>query len=980
MEEKDIQQSLNQDELKALSRNDDYLPAYAWISGAIWRVVKGVVLWIVCFILDIFKALWNACIVVYKLFTKGLIAVWKALKSIGHKFRFNDWAGRLNFVVFGTSSFTHKRYLNGALYLIFEIVYVVCFFVFGTGCIYDLGSLGEVDASYDDPVLGRVPPDNSLLIMIYAVLWLLSIFLFFFIWRKSIDSGYKNYRIDHFDDFNRRSEVSKPYSDLIDSDIAKNNLYNYSTKELKERYADVYAKLSEKAKTDEKTGLPDQTDLKYFNYVLDSTISYRRDFHLKLQKLEAKKSKLEAKIDRIVNDATTNDKIAALKEANDSTYTTFVEARESLSKVSDEIAAMPAESRNTRAEELKTAKKLFSKAQFKKIVASNKYVAAKQKKQDKIDKLEEKLRLVDTSIEDMLKNNLSFSTIDSVDNQSKYGKFNVYYKVLAKTDTDLIFYRNYKDLVDAYEQGLATYQSANEDNLRARDELTQQTKAKIEEVNKQFDGIENRRASILGEGDNEKRILKETIASVNADGSLSDDEKKAKIAEAKAVCAYNLKTVKGKVLSLPSKKEVKKSRKEDLSNVVRAYKRDFKGLKTDYTAEEYALYCAANKMIVDHGVEFKFAYSMVKKYVAEKRLSEQEVAAKVEELSKYRGDYVASKPTKFDGAPRTVKEQISSLLDENFHMALLFLPILGVLFFTIMPLALSILVAFTNYDTDHNLMAQGFNWVGLENWARLFRGSGSTLMDLLSGTIIWTFVWAICATFSCYFLGIIFALMINKEGIKFKKVFRFCFMLSIAVPSFVTLMAVALLLKNDIGAVANLYFDITGSKLNFAASTGSSDSDVLRTKVLIILINLWHGVPYTILQTSGILMNIPRDLYESSKIDGAGTVTQFTKITLPYIFFVTGPSLIQTFIGNINNFGVIYFLTGGGPAGKTAVANAPGQTDLLVTYIYKLVVTNSTREYGLASVIGIIVFVICAFVSIVMYNRSSAISREDQFQ
>ena len=149
---------------------------------------------------------------------------------------------------------------------------------------------------------------------------------------------------------------------------------------------------------------------------------------------------------------------------------------------------------------------------------------------------------------------------------------------------------------------------------------------------------------------------------------------------------------------------------------------------------------------------------------------------------------------------------------------------------------------------------------------------------------------------------------------------------------------------------------------------------------LIIVINLWHGVPYTILQTSGILMNIPRDLYESSKIDGAGTVTQFTKITMPYIFFVTGPSLIQTFIGNINNFGVIYFLTGGGPAASTPISNAPGQTDLLITYIYDLVVTAQFRDYGLASVIGIIVFVICAFISIVMYNRSSAISREDQFQ
>lgn len=979
MEEKDIQQTLNQDELKSLSRHDDFLPAYAWVSNAIWRVVKGIVVWVALFIVDIFKALWNACLVVYNLCTKGFVSLWKALKSLGHKFRYNDVYGRLNFVLFGVSNIARKRYVNGISMLLFEIAYIVLFVIYGTGCIYDIGSLGEIDKSYN---IGAqvIPPDNSLLILIYGVLWLMSIFLFLYIWKVSINSGYKNYRIAHFDDFNRRCEVSRPYSDLIDRDIVENNLYTYKTKELKARYADVYAKLAEKALIDEKTGQPSKMDVQYFNYVLDSTIVYRRDYHIDLAKLNAKKAKYEAKIDAVANDATVNDKIAALSEVNDLAYKAFVDARESLSRITDEIAALPADRRDSKAEELKAAKKAFSKAQFKKIYTSDRYVNAKQSKQNKIDKLEEKLRLVESKIEDMHKNDLPFSTIDSVRNQTKYGKFNVYYRTLAATDSELTFYRNYAEFVSAYETGLNSFQKANEDNLAARDVLGKETRKKLDAINAQFDGIEARRSSIIADRTNEKKILKDTIASVNADSSLSAEEKKAKIAEAKAVCAYNLKTIKGKILALPSKKEVKKTRKEDITNVNHGYKRDFKGLKADYTAEEYALYSAANAMIVNHGLEFKYAYAMAKKYIAEKRMSEEEVAAKVTELEEGRKDYVAANPTKFDGAPRTLKEQLSSLLDENFHVSLLFLPILGVLFFTIMPLALSILVAFTNYDSQHNLQNEGFNWIGWGNWNKLFSGTGGTLMDLLSGTVVWTFIWAICATFSCYFLGIIFALMINKEGIKFKKVFRFCFMISIAVPSFISLMAIGILLKNNYGAVANLYQDLTGHALNFAAATGSTKADVNRTKALIIVINLWHGVPYTILQTSGILMNIPRDLYESSKIDGAGTVTQFTKITMPYIFFVTGPSLIQTFIGNINNFGVIYFLTGGGPAASTPISNAPGQTDLLITYIYDLVVTAQFRDYGLASVIGIIVFVICAFISIVMYNRSSAISREDQFQ
>ena len=81
--------------------------------------------------------------------------------------------------------------------------------------------------------------------------------------------------------------------------------------------------------------------------------------------------------------------------------------------------------------------------------------------------------------------------------------------------------------------------------------------------------------------------------------------------------------------------------------------------------------------------------------------------------------------------------------------------------------------------------------------------------------------------------------------------------------------------------------------------------------------------------TSGILMNIPSDLYESARIDGAGPIAQFTKITLPYMLFVTGPYLITQFIGNINNFNVIFFLTGGDPSAQLPGVQY-GKTDILV--------------------------------------------------
>ena len=245
-------------------------------------------------------------------------------------------------------------------------------------------------------------------------------------------------------------------------------------------------------------------------------------------------------------------------------------------------------------------------------------------------------------------------------------------------------------------------------------------------------------------------------------------------------------------------------------------------------------------------------------------------------------------------------------------------------------------------------------------------------------TFLWTFIWAIFATFTNYFLGIVVALMINKDGIKLKKLWRTLFVLTIAVPQFISLSTIAKMLQTGgMGVLNNIYESSTGVSLGFAESI---KNDALITKIIIIVVNIWVGIPYTILSTTGILMNIPKDLYESSRIDGAGPGTQFFKITMPYILFVTGPSLITNFIGNFNNFGVIFFLTGGAPKRVGTSAIAPGYTDLFITYIYTLVTGDTYKYYNVASALGIIIFIVCSFISIIMYNKTGAVAKEDQFQ
>ena len=73
-------------------------------------------------------------------------------------------------------------------------------------------------------------------------------------------------------------------------------------------------------------------------------------------------------------------------------------------------------------------------------------------------------------------------------------------------------------------------------------------------------------------------------------------------------------------------------------------------------------------------------------------------------------------------------------------------------------------------------------------------------------------------------------------------------------------------------------------------------TDKTLARICVVVINMWIGIPYTMLNFSGVLMNIPSDLYESAELDGAGPFRRFTSITLPYMIFVTAPATITTFV------------------------------------------------------------------------------------
>ena len=338
------------------------------------------------------------------------------------------------------------------------------------------------------------------------------------------------------------------------------------------------------------------------------------------------------------------------------------------------------------------------------------------------------------------------------------------------------------------------------------------------------------------------------------------------------------------------------------------------------------------------------------------------------------------------------KDDLKSLLDDQFHKTLLTPSLLGILMFTVLPMIFMILIAFTNYSDVMgttgmlNGTSQLYQWVGFKNLAELLNFGEGGVGVAFGELLVWTLIWSVCATFTNYFLGMMVAIMINKKGIKLKKFWRTVLVMTIAIPQFVSLLYISKMFDFNGFIGSYLYKSIPFIRdYLLAHNTNTLWGVPEAARIMIIVINIWIGIPYVMLMATGILMNIPADLYESARIDGANGYQQFTKITLPYMLFVTGPYLLTSFVGNLNNFNVIFLLSGGGPTNydmniPSLEGLVPGHTDLLITWLFKLSTgSGAGARYYLASALGILIFLVVAVLSLIVYNVIPSTKNEEDF-
>jgi len=249
--------------------------------------------------------------------------------------------------------------------------------------------------------------------------------------------------------------------------------------------------------------------------------------------------------------------------------------------------------------------------------------------------------------------------------------------------------------------------------------------------------------------------------------------------------------------------------------------------------------------------------------------------------------------------------------------------------------------------------------VGFDNFVRAVT-DGDLAVPLLQVTL-WTFAFAILTVLTSFGLGLLFAMIYNDPRVRGRKILRTLFILPYAFPAFMSALLWRGMLNSEFGVVNDLFF--FGADINWLG-------DPWLARLSILFVNLWLSYPYWFLVCTGALQAMPSETLEAATIDGAGRLRQFRSIILPLLLVSTAPLAIASFAFNFNNFTIIYMLTGGGPNFQNS-STGLGGTDILISAIYQISgVAGGTADYGLASALSIIVFIVIGVISALAFRQT----------
>ena len=456
------------------------------------------------------------------------------------------------------------------MYIVFQVAYIALFAIFGVSSIAGLRYLGTIESTEDpdcfdfcEIVLG----DNSIMILIYGLLWVLSIFIFLYVWNRSIENGYLNYHLS-------------------------GSLLQYRYERIDKKNIEFSKKLDEEATEAYNKGI----SLKEFKD------SHKEEVKVYLSNID---DKLEADYTRYLIEGTFAHSYKHLKEMNKQEKTL-----EKLISKKEEIA-----------------KKRELSREAKVIERDQKLNAYQGNDSDQIDKINSIVEIYDNNtmlrvanadkkinkqkhvMHEITKRYSSYVEMQHTKNNDKYGKFNNYYKCIAKLDTQLLVYKNFDLFKDAYNSNLNKHEEINKFNANEAVRLFEEMNAKINATKEKFVKIRERRAAFNLELEQIKENYQNEVKEIKKSNAYNKEEL---LLEAKSKL-IDLTTITNRKLNdLPTEKMVDALEKEEIRESKDSYARDKKYLKTNYTSEEYAFEAMVNVMLVNYKLDYHAAINLAK--------------------------------------------------------------------------------------------------------------------------------------------------------------------------------------------------------------------------------------------------------------------------------------------------------------------------------------------------------------------------------
>lgn len=252
--------------------------------------------------------------------------------------------------------------------------------------------------------------------------------------------------------------------------------------------------------------------------------------------------------------------------------------------------------------------------------------------------------------------------------------------------------------------------------------------------------------------------------------------------------------------------------------------------------------------------------------------------------------------------------------------------------------------------------------VGLQNIARVI--SDPNVRGPFWRVFAWTVGFAFFTVLTQFAFGLLFALVLNSPGLPLRSVWRSILIIPYAIPFWITAQTWRGLLNPLYGPVNLFIKSVIGVSPQWF-------TDPWLAKFAILFINMYLGFSYMMLVSLGALQSIPTELYEAALMDGANEWKQFRFITLPLLLVAIGPMLVASFGFNFNNFTIIELVNNGGP--PFSASSVAGQTDILLSYTYRLAFGGRGAEYGFAAAICIFIFLIVAILTIINFRFTRAL-------